>query len=184
MDVRVLIPETRRALDGPTATGSASVSASLTDDQVKNLIADAAADILLLSGGSSVFGHALEVTATDPGYGAPEEWAINPDLDLAERRVIVAQAALAYFYVKARDLKVAESIEDEGQKWSYSLSAQFIRDQLKYLIDARDRALEALTAQHPSVEAWVDFVHERDSVAWAYLDPEQHGGGLGGQLLY
>lgn len=186
MDVRVMIPDTRRALDGPTATSSASVSTTLTDEQVKNLIADASADVLLLSGGSSVFGHTLIATSVDESYGAPAEWAFDTDLSLEERRVIVAQAALSYFYVASRDFKASESIEDEGQKWAVSYSAQFIRDQLKYLIAARDRAIDAMLGSHPNLEAWIDFVHERDLIAWTYLEPEQHegGGGIGGQVAW
>lgn len=182
-NVRVLIPPTRRAIDGPTATGSGSVSASLTDDEVKNLDADAIADVILLTG--SLFGHTLEVAARDDSYGAPTEWRTDTELSPDESRAIVAQAGLTYFFFKARLIKVHETIQDEGQSWDYDLSANFVRDQMAYLIGMRDKAIEAIIRVHPPADAWVDFVHERDQFAAAFLEPfgSQHNQGMGGQFM-
>lgn len=179
-DVRVMIPATRRAIDGPTATGSAAISTTLDDDQVHSLIADSLGDVILLSGG--VFGKTLEVTARDDYYQAPTEWRTSSELSDAEQRVIVAQAALNYYFLTVKTIKTSETISDEGQSWDYTLSAQLLRDQLKALIDMRDKAIEALGAASSAVERWVDFVHERDQVAWAMLEPFSHFGGVGGQI--
>jgi hypothetical protein len=64
-DLRVLIPETRRAIDGPTATSSAAVSASLTDAEVLGLVADATSEAILMTGGSTQFGYQLVVVERD-----------------------------------------------------------------------------------------------------------------------
>lgn len=182
-DIRVLTPDTRRAIDGPTATSSAAVSSSLDDDQVKNLIADALGDVILLEGG--VFGKTLEVTARDDYYQAPTEWRTSEELSVQEKRAIVAQAALNFYFQTVKSLKTSEVISDEGQSWEYSLSAQLLRDQLRALIDMRDKAIAALADEGVPASAWVDYVHERDLVAWTLLDPQQHlsTGGVGGQFL-
>lgn len=180
-DVRVLIPDTRRAIDGPTATSSAAVSASLDDDQVKNVIADALGDVILLEGG--VFGTTLDVTARDDYYQAPIEWATGRELTVQEKRAIVAQSALNFYFITVKSIKTSERISDEGQNWEYTVSAQLLRDQLRALIDMRDKALAALADQGVAPDAWVDFVHERDLWAWTMIDPEQHTGGTGGQVL-
>lgn len=180
-DLTVLIPETRRAIDGPAATYPTAPTATLDDTQILGLIADAAGDILLLSGGSDVFGHTLEATSLDGTYSAPDGWQLSdPEVTVSERRIIVAQAALNYFLATAKSFKTGETIADEGQTWTWSTSAQFIRDQLAALIDMRDRAIATLQDAGSGLTAWVNYVQERDVVAYAYTE-EAIAGGYGGQ---
>ena len=57
VDIRVMVPRVRRALEG---AGAPQV---LTDDAIKDLTADAIAEVILYTGG--VFGHELVVTDRD-----------------------------------------------------------------------------------------------------------------------
>lgn len=183
-DVRVMIPRVKRAIYGPSA--SAAVAAdTMTDDQATAWIADAVADIIFYSGGDGVFGHTLEVTARDTAYLAPIAWQTDTELTLPEQTVIIAQAAINFFiHVLDVTLKVKETIRDEGQEWSYEISANLLRDRLKELIAARDKALEQVTAQNPSLDSWVSFLHERDGYAAALIEPFTDGArSLGGMEL-
>ena len=170
-DVRVLIPQTRRALDGPTATSSASVSSTLDDEQVKGLIADAIAEIIFFTGG--LFGHELTVAERDEVYNAPTEWTVDPPLEPHEAVVITSQAALTYFFHYLRDMKVQETIRDEGQEWSYTLSTSVLRDYLKYLAALRDKALEQV--QEPMPVAFINLLHERDAAVAMAIEPYFYG---------
>lgn len=162
--VDTLIPPIKRAIDGPTASVSA-----LTDEQARDLAADAIGEVILLTGG--LFEHQLLVIARDPTYGAPTEWEIDPALEEFEKAVIVNQAALNFFFHKLRDVKVAETIRDEGAEHSYQLSSSLIRDQMKYLADARDRALEAIQARTPVPIAYLSFLAQRDAQVAALVEP-------------
>lgn len=166
-DLRSLIPAIRRAIDGPAADSFNGVSASMPDDQIKALAADAVSEIILLTGG--LFGHTLLVTARDSTYEAPSDWAIDPALEEDEKTLIVAQAALRFFFHKLRDVKVSETIRDEGAEWSYALSSTLIRDEMAYLQAARDAALKALETQHPIPIAYRSLIAERDHRAHLLL---------------
>lgn len=159
-DLRTLIPPTRRAIDGPTATSTTAPSTTLSDDQLTGMIADAVAEVIFFTGG--VFGHELQVTDRDDTYDAPSAWAIEPELDESAKTVIVATAALNHFFYVIRDLKVAETIGDEGSQWSYQLSAQLLTERVRYLQKIRDQALEQVEAQNPIATGWIDLVHGRD----------------------
>lgn len=172
-NIRVLIPQTRRAIDGPTAIASGAVSTTLDDDQVKNLIADSIAEIIFFTGG--LFDHALQVAARDDVYNAPTEWTVDPPLEAHEAVVITTQAALNYLFHELRDMKVQESIRDEGQEWSYTLSTNLIRDHLKWLQQLRDRALEEV--QTPMPVFFVSMLHERDLAVAQAVEPYFLGAG-------
>lgn len=180
-DVRTLIPRTRRAVDGPAANSPAAPTATLTDDQIKDLVADAIADVILYTGG--LFGHTLEVTARDGFYQAPAEYATDSEMTLPEGTVIVCQAALTFFFHKLRDLKVSETIRDEGQEWSYSISANVLRDQIAQLQSARDKALEVIEIEEGEVlEQYSSFLAVRDSAVSSVIEPWVDEGGLGTSL--
>lgn len=168
-DVRVLIPRVRRALDGPTATAEDSASSSYKDEELKGLIADAIGEIIFFTGG--LFPHKLNVSQRDGTYGAAEEWTVDPPLDEAESSVIAAQAAINTYFFTLRDMKTQETISDEGQTWSYSVSATLVRDQLQYLMRLRDEALEQIKAQDAALDSYVSYIHERDVLASAYVEP-------------
>lgn len=173
-----LIPRTRRAIAGPGGVLPANV-ADLTDDQVKGLIADAVAEVVFYTGG--VFGHQLLVTGRDGTYNAPSEWAVDPPLEEEEATVIVASAALAYFFHEFRDLKVQETIANEGASWTYQLSANLVLEQMRMLRAQRDRALDQLSANNPLPTVWVNLLEARDAAADAAIEP--YAVGSGGQQL-
>lgn len=169
-DVRVLIPRVRRAIDGPEATSPAAPAATLTDDQITGLIADAVADIVLYTGG--LFGKALEVVSRDEHYQAPSAWRTSAELSEDEGTVIGAQAALSFHFHKLRDLKVSERIANEAQEWEYSFSANTLRDYLAELRAARDRALESISANaNVAVDAYESFIAVRDAATSFIIEP-------------
>lgn len=181
-DIRVMIPRVRRALEGPGSTGPLADSAVLTDGQVTALIADAIADIILYTG--SAFGHSLLATELDPFYMAPTAWETSEALTLTEQSVVVAQAALGYFFHRLQDVKVSEEISDEASTWKYQLSSTLIRDQMKMLQDARDRALASVGEAQIS-DSYHSFLAERDALASFFVEPWVDGGvGIGGQVDY
>jgi hypothetical protein len=152
-DIRVLVPRVRRAVEG---VGSPE---ELSDDEMKDLVADAIADVILYTGG--VFGKDLLVTERDSITNAPTEYATSEPLTLPEGSVIAYQAALTAVYTQMQDVKVQETIRDEGAEWSYSLSATLLRDRINQLQSARDLALEALAGSTSSV-AFINLWVERD----------------------
>lgn len=178
-DIRTLIPRVRRALEGPGSTGPLANSAILTDDQITAQIADAIADIILYTG--SAFGHTLNVTSRDAHYMAPNAWTVDPAFTLPEESVVVAQAALGYFFHALRDLKVQEEISDEASTWSYQLSSSLIRDQMKMLQESRDRALTAVESQGTArLDTYISFISERDAWTSRLTEPWAEPWALGG----
>jgi hypothetical protein len=134
-DTRVLIPRVRRAVEGIGAPEKFS------DDDINFLIADSIADVILYTGG--MFGKELLVTERDATTATRRrEYATSDELTPPEESMIAAQAALTAVYQQLSDLKVQETIRDEGQEWSYALSATLMRDRIKQLQDERDKALD------------------------------------------
>lgn len=172
-DVRIMTNRVRRAVEGVAGPDV------LTDDEVKDLIADALADIVLYSG-SGVFGKALLVT----GRGVndePDEYATSDELTLPETSVVAAQAALTYFFYAFSSLKTSEKIADEAQSWEYSLSATLLKDQLALLIANRDRALAQVTASGLwASEGYESFLAARDVYTSRLVEPWVHGLDSGG----
>jgi hypothetical protein len=174
-DIRVMIGRVRRAVEG---VGTPQV---LTDDEIKDLIADALADIVLYSGRGDVFGKALIVTQRGVN-NEPEEYATSDELTLAEQSVVAAQAALTHFFYTFVNLKVQERIADEGQSWEYTLSATLLRDQLAHLIANRDRALEQVAAAGWVADGYESFLAVRDQYTSRLIEPWVQGAiGVGGQ---
>jgi hypothetical protein len=167
-DVRVLIPRVRRALDGPHAVGSAAVSNTLSDEEVTNQIADSIASVIFYSGG--LFGKTLEVTSRDEFYMAPNGWATSEELTEPEATVVVAQAALDYFFHTLQSFKTSESIVNEGEEWSWSISAQAVAERVKSLQRARDEAIALLEATLIE-DDWVNTLAVRDAFTDALIEP-------------
>lgn len=168
-DLKELIPRTRRAIAGPAG------DATLTDDQVLALIADAVAEVVFYTGG--LFGHTLIVTGRDTSYNAPNAWAVDPALEDAEATVVVATAALGFFFHEFRDLKVHETITNEGAAWDYDLSANLVLEQMKALRAQRDTALEAVMRAHPVPAVWINLIEARDYVTAHAIEPWLTGAG-------
>lgn len=166
-DVRVMIPRVRRSLEGPTA--SASGVSSIDDEQYEALIADAVADIILYSGG--LFGHTLEVVERDEAYGAPTRWRTGDVLSEDEVTVIVAQAALNYFFHQFREAKTSEKIADEAGSWEWTKSAAALSEQIRSLREARNNALAILTRLHPALDQYVNLLEARDVVIDRQIEP-------------
>jgi hypothetical protein len=180
-DVRVLIPRARRALDGPEATGSASVSAKLSDDQLTAVIADAIADVIFYSSGA--FGRKLEVVERDPNYLAPIAWRTSEALSEDEASVIIAQAGLNYFFNALSTMKTGETLKEADREWTWNISASALAERVKELRAQRDKAIELLTSQNVIAEVWVNTLAERDAVTDFLIEPYIYQGGtlpLGG----
>ncbi|GAC1522469.1 MAG: hypothetical protein NVS3B1_07890 [Marmoricola sp.] len=171
-DLRVLIPRCRRAIDGPRAMSSAAVAATFDDSEVLALVADSTAEVILLTGGSSVFGYKLIATHVDPFYLAPDQWATDQPLSPEAQDVVIAQAAINVHLHRLRENPyTAESIGDEGQTWSWEKSANVLVAHLKLLAEVRDRSLELLRAMNAPLDAYFSLVAERDKLAAVYLEP-------------
>lgn len=167
-DVRIMTNRVRRAVEG---VGAPVV---LTADEIKDLIADALADIVLYSG-ADIFGKSLLVTGRGVN-NEPDEYATSDELTVPETSVVAAQAALTYFFYAFSNLKVSEKIADEAQNWEYALSATLLKDQLALLIANRDRALDQITAAGLwAAEGYESFLAARDLYTSYLVEPWVHG---------
>lgn len=170
-DISVMVPMVRRAVEGVVA-----VVDGLTDDEVKALVADALADVVLYTG--TAFGHDFLVTDSSPA-GVPEEYATSEPLTLPEQRVVAAQAALNHFFFRMVAFKSSETIRDESTEWSYQTSATAMRDVWKALIEARDKALNSLI-NDSGMDTYISFLHERDARTADVVEPFFAGASVGG----
>lgn len=178
-DIRELGPRVQRAIEGVVQGNW-----ELTSDEIKDVTADACADILLYTG--SIFGSQLMITSRDGITNAPTEYATSIELAPDQASVVSAQAALTYFYHRFSGMKMSEQISDEASHWEYSLSPNLLIAQLKLLQDTRDRALEAIESRQGGMEAYVSFLSVRDQTVARYIEPwvyghsEGYGIGAGG----
>lgn len=167
-DIRTLVPRVQRAVEGVVRE-----KWQLDEDEVKDLCADACADVLLYTG--TVFGSQLIVTHVDASSGAPDEYATDTALSPSQAGVIAAQAALTYFFHQFAGLKVSESIQDEASTWEYSLSPNLLQTQLKLLQSERDLALQRIGPPTQALDAYVSFLGERDRTTSHLLEPWVYG---------
>lgn len=183
-DLKVLLPRARRKVEGPW--GNPNGRGEITESVLYNMIADACGEIVMLSG--SFFHHQLLVKARDPIAGFPTDWQTDTELTEWEGAIITSQVALNYYYYLFRDMKISESIETEGTKWTYSLSANVLRNYLESLRDERDKAVAGLRVNIPVLDRFASNIRVRDQATVAVLEwwdinsPGLTGGGLpGGQ---
>lgn len=174
VDIRVMVPRVRRALEG---AGAPQV---LSDDDVLMLTADAIGEIILYTGG--VFGKQLLVMAEE--NGVPSAYGTDAALTLPEQAVIASQAALNYFFQRFAGMKVSERVGDEAQTWEYTLSANLLQEQLRHLIADRDRAIDAVTAAGAPLDSYTSFLAVRDHHVSQMIEPWVHPHGIGGQEDY
>jgi hypothetical protein len=165
-DLRVLVPRAIRACEGPY--GPPSGRPALAEDVVYPMVADACGEIILVAG--TLFGHELNVTKRDPIVGYPTEWATDTALTEWESAAIICQLGLDYWRFLFRDMKVSETIKNEGTEWSYTLSANAIRDYLSYLKSERDLALKALQGFHPIIDRYASNIRVRDQATVTVLE--------------
>ena len=180
-DTRVLIPRTRRALEGLSVGGSGFSDDTYGDETINAAVADAIASLLLYTG--SFFGKELEVVERDAEYMAPVAWRTSEELTEPEASLVAIQAALDHVYMTLVGTKQSETIRNEGQEWSYTISAQVLSERLKGLRADRDRALAAIEAAGASMEAWYSFIEVRDARVSALVEPYVSGGVSSGQQL-
>ena len=169
--IAVMVPRVRRSVEGPIPIADA-----MTDAQMLDVVADAIADVILYTG--SVFGKQLVVTDTENEI--PVAYATSDALTLPEQGVVAAQAALNIVYFKLVALKTSERIADEAQTWEYTVSATTLRDLLKALTEARDKALETLS-NRGSLVAYESFVAVRDIQTSRIVEPWVTAAGGHGQ---
>lgn len=162
-DIAEIVPRVRRALEGPIP-----VNPALTEGAVKAVTADAVADLILFTNGR--WPHQLVVAHRDDDTNYPDEWSVDPGLTPSDESLVAYQAALTNVGVLMRDMKVSERIKDEAKEWEWQLSATAVRDWLKALIDARDRALESVFAGTPVVARVASILHARDPVGAALVE--------------
>lgn len=182
-DIRTLVPRVRRALDGPHATSSASPSSSFTDDEVVAQIADSIAEVIFFT--PDGFGKQLVVTERDTYYLAPTAWQTSEALTDAEASVIVFQAALSniYYGLSSMSMKTSETIRNEGEEWSWSVSAQAVSERVKQLQKLRDDAIAKLEMSDTIAETqWINTLAVRDAYTDALIEPWTTGG-VGGMEI-
>lgn len=165
-DLMILVPRARRYIEGPY--GPPANRPLLDDTVIYPMVADACADIILFAGG--LFGHELIVKARDPTAGFPTAWQTDAVLDESEGSLITAQVALNYFFFLFRDMKMSETIQNEGTHWEYSLSPNVIRDYISDLQARRDLALKGLKQWHPTLDIYASNIRVRDQVTVALLE--------------
>lgn len=181
-DLRVLVPRARRYCEGPFP----DVTRRLTDQQLYEMVADALADIILLT--ANDFTCNIVVTSRDPRVGYPIRWATDKVLTEWEAAIVTTQAALNFFFHEFKDKKVSENMANEGQTWEWALSPLVVKQQFDMLKDTRDRALSALAQITPTLARFASVIAVRDRVTatqlewWARANPGQIGsiGGIGG----
>jgi hypothetical protein len=183
-DLYVLVPRARRKVEGPW--GNANKRPPLTDAELYAMIADACGDVVMLSG--SFFHHELLVKERDPLGGYPTRWRTDTPLTEWETAIIAAQVALNYYFHVFNNMKISESIKNEGTEWTWSLSANLIRNYLNSLIDERDKAIAGLRINIPVLDRYASNIRVRDQATvavlewWAgYFDVNVPGGLPGGQ---
>lgn len=176
-DLRVLVPRARRKVEGPW--GNPSSRPPLSNTQIYEMVGDAVGEVVMLGG--SVFGHELIVKKRDPLGGFPVAWKTDTPLSEYETAIICAQVALNYYYYLFRDMKISETIQNEGTVWTYELSANVIRNYLESLRAERDQAIQGLRINRPVLDQYASNIRVRDQATVTVLEWWATGGLPGGQ---
>lgn len=100
--------------------------------------------------------------------------------------MIAIQATLNSLWHTLSAMKTSETIRDEAGEWSYTISAQAMRDRFKQLVDERNRALEAVAAQGQVTDFFINTLAVRDAQVAAAIEPfaASCGGGLEGDYRF
>lgn len=179
-DLKVLVPRARRKIEGPW--GNPGNRPPLSDTQVYEMVGDAVGEVVMHSG--SFFHHELLVKARDPLGGFPTAWKTDTALSEYEAAIITAQVALNYYFYLFRDMKISETVQNEGTMWTYELSANVIRNYLESLRDERDKAIEGLRINVPVLDRFASNIRVRDQATVAVLEwwagSYDQGGAAGG----
>jgi hypothetical protein len=170
-NITALVPRVRRAIE------KFDLDVELTEDEVKDVTADALSAIVLRLG--SLFGKSLDVVDRDVN-GAPVGYETSEPLSLAESTVVANQAALEYFTRLLPTRRTSESIGDEAQTWSVQTSAQALVETLRQLRAERDGALEAVSAM-VGVDRYTSFLAVRDRYTSLAVERYVYARGMVGQ---
>lgn len=183
-DLRVLLPKGRRKVEGPW--GNPNGRPEIPESYLYDMIADAAGELLLLAG--SWWRNELLVKSRDPLLGAPVEWKTANELNEFEASVIICQLALDYYTYLFRDMKISQTIKNEGTEWTYAISANLLRNYMEALKKERDEAIDGLRRNVPVLDRMASNIRVRDQLTvailewWDYNSPGLSGGGMpGGQ---
>jgi len=166
-DVRIMIPQVRRALDPGVA--SASAASSYSDAMIAAITADATSELLML-GGPISFPFTLSIASADMITGYPTGWFIDPEPPLEIQALISLQAALGQVFNELRGLVTTEKIVNEGGTWEYTKSVQILRDKVGLLIAQRDTALKNAIRVVPALDSISDLVAFRAPTIAANID--------------
>jgi hypothetical protein len=175
-NVRVYTGKVARAIFGPTYSPDSGFPV-LSEDQLKDLVADTISKLIFFTNG--LWPWNLQVDQRDSN-GMPCEYSIVsagnptpvnvPTLPIQDETLIVTQAALDWFFFEFKDKKTSEEISDEGQKWSYTLSASVLASQYQGLRTDRDKALEIVIQRADYLTDYVSFIAERDALTSAMVE--------------
>ncbi len=183
-DLQVVVPKARRKTEGPF--GNPNGKRPFTNAEIYNMVADATGELAML--GQAWWHNHLVVKTRDPQRGFPTEWRTETVLSEYEAAIICAQVALDYYYQVFRDMKIAETIQNEGTMFSFQVSANVLRNYLEGLKDEREKAIAGLRVNVPVMDRWASNIRVRDQATvavlewWDYNSPGISGGGLpGGQ---
>ena len=165
-DLRVLVPRVRRYCEGPY--GPPQGKPALSELQLYEMAADALSEIILYAGHQ--FPRRLIVTQRDARVGFPTGWATDKTLDEWESTLITTQAALNYYFFVFRDMRTSLSIKNEGTEYSYTLSANVLRDFIANLQSARDLGLKGMMKHNPVLDQVASNIRVRDQATVAILE--------------
>jgi hypothetical protein len=165
-DVRMLIPQIRRRLDPGVPTASAA--SGLTDEDVRDIAADAVNERVLIGGTS--FPYVVSVASADGNTGLPVEYLVDPELPLALQQLVSIQAALGQVFSELRGLVSQEKISSEGASWEVTRSVQTLRDKVKWLQDERNLALKEARQVIPTLDTVFNILAARTSTIDAEIE--------------
>lgn len=184
LDLMVIVPKARRKVEGPW--GNPNNRPRISTSVLYNMVADAAGDTMMLAG--SWWHNKLLVKSRDPLGGFPVQWQTQNELTEWEASIICCQLALDYYTFLFRDLKTSETLKNEGTEWSYTISANVLRNYLIGMKEERDKAIAGLRVNIPVFDKMASNIRVRDQATIAVLEwwdinsPGLTGGGLpGGQ---
>jgi hypothetical protein len=171
-DVRIIVPRIRRALEPGVAVASAA--SGYTDDMLKDVAADAVAELILIGGPS--FPFTLSVSSADAS-GFAQEYLMDPAPDLSTQSLVAAQAAIGQVWNQLSTLRISEKISNESGSWEYQKSATILRDKIKALFSLRDEALAQMKLANvvPALDTFTSLLRTRSPTIDA--DVDQFDGG-------
>jgi len=155
-DVRIMTPQIRRSLEPGVASGDSIY----TDDDIKFFAADAVS-LLILCGGID-FPYSLVVASADVN-NYPVEYKTNPALPIEVQALVSLQASIQQtLHELNTNLKMSETIQDEGSKWDYKKSVALLKDKLKAMISDRDKIMDQINRSQAIGISFINILETRN----------------------